>query len=165
MKNKPQKNQAETFRYKLNPTMLLLCVLVLLLCVAGISITVYRMVLHGGILTPNDFLKYPFLIAVCVFCIVIIISLLIKSQYLVTDAELITQFGFIKTKYPVKAITEIDHDRDTNKLTVKFGEQFCVLSCISEWTDDFVHAILKANPNIEYSYTLTENKPQNGEDK
>ena len=164
MKNANQQ-PAETFRYKLTPILLLLCALVLLLCVAGIVVTVYRMIINGGILSPTDLLKYPFLIAVCLFCIAIIIALLIKSQYLVTKDELITQFGFIKTKYPVKDITELEHDRDTHKLTVKFGEQFCVMSCASDWADDFVRAILQANPNIEYSYTLTENKPQNGDER
>lgn len=161
-KNAKNKN-AERFRYKLTPVLILLCVLAILLSVAGITVTVYRIILNGGISTPNDFFKYPFLIAVCVFCISIIVALLIKSEYAVTDTEIVTKFGFIKTKYALKDVTEIEHDRDTHKLTVKFGEQFGVLSCASEWEDDFVHAILKANPNIEYTYTLTENKPQTGD--
>lgn len=164
--NKTTKNKnGERFRYKLTPILLLLCVLAILLSVAGIVVTVYRIILNGGISTPNEFFKYPFLIAVCVFCISIIVALLIKSEYAVTDTEIITQFGFIKTKYALKDVTEIEHDRDTHKLTVKFGEQFSVLSCTSEWEDDFVRAILKANPNVEYTYTLTENKPQSGDQK
>ncbi len=162
--DKNTQQQTECFRYKLTPNLLLLCALVILLCIAGIAITVYRMILNGGVLSPSDFLKYPFLIAVCIFCIAIVVALLIKSQYAVTNEHLITQFGFIKTKYLLKDITEIEHDRDTHKLTVKFGEQFCVMTCLSEWADNFVRAILKANPNIEYSYTLTENKPQKGEE-
>lgn len=161
--DKNTQQQTESFRYKLTPTLLLLCVLVIVLCLTGIAITIYRMILNGGVLSPSDFLKYPFLIAVCIFCIAIVVALLIKSEYAVTNEYLITQFGFIKTKYLLKDITAIEHDRDTHKLTVKFGEQFCVMSCLSEWADDFAHAILKANPNVEYSYTLTENKPQNGE--
>ncbi len=163
MNKKTSNPQSENFRYKLTPVLLLLCALVLILCAAGIAITVYRMILNGGILSPTDFLKYPFLIAVCLFCIAIIVALLIKSQYIVTDEEFITQFGFIKTKYPVKKITAIEHDRDLHKLNVKFGEEYCVLSCPPEWADDFVRALLKANPDIDYSYTLTENKPQDEE--
>ena len=163
--DKNSKNEKiKYFPYKLTPVLLLLCALVILLCIAGIAVTVYRMILNGGVLSPSDFLKYPFLIGVCIFCITIIVALLIKSQYYVTSELVVTQFGFIKTKYLLKDVTEIEHDRDTHKLTVKFGEQFCVISCASEWDDDFVHAILQANPNIEYSYTLTENKPQNGEE-
>lgn len=163
MNKKNPKIQSETFRYKLTPVLILLCVLVLLLCVAGIAVTIYRMILNGGVLTPTDFLKYPFLIAVCLFCIAIIVALLIKSQYVVSGEEFYTQFGFIKTKYQIKTVTAIEHDRDLNKLNVKFGEEYCVLTCAREWADDFVRALLKANPDIDYSYTLTENKPQDEE--
>lgn len=163
MDKKNLKNEWKFFRYKLTPVLVLLSVLVILLSAAGIGVTVYRMILNGGVLTPTDFLKYPFLIAVCVFCIAIIVALLIKSQYVVTDEEFITQFGFIKTKYVIKNITAIEHDRDVNKMNVKFGEDYCVLSCNAEWADDFVRALLKVNPDIDYSYTLTENKPQDEE--
>ena len=78
MNKKNPKIQSETFRYKLTPVLILLCVLVLLLCVAGIAVTIYRMILNGGVLTPTDFLKYPFLIAVCLFCIAIIVAQHIK---------------------------------------------------------------------------------------
>lgn len=163
-KNTQNKNVAH-FRYKLTTALILLCALAILLCIAGIAVTIYRIILNGGIFTPSDFFKYPFLIAVCIFCISIIVGLLIKSEYAVTDTAIITQFGFIKTKYPVKDVTEIEHDRDTHKLTVKFGEQFCVLACSSEWADDFVQAVLRANPNVEYTYTLTENLPKNQDNK
>lgn len=161
--NKKSSQPIVNFTYKLTSVMILLCALVLLLCVAGIGVTVYRMILNGGVVTIDDLLKYPFLIAVCLFCIALIIALLVKSQYSVTKDELITQFGFIKTRYELKKITKISQDRDLHKLTVNFDEEFVVLTCSPNWADDLVSAILKVNPNIEYSYTLTENKPQNEE--
>ena len=161
--NKKSLKPIVKYPYKLTPVLILLCVLVLLLCLAGIGVSVYRMILNGGILSPTDLLKYPFLIAVCVFCITIIVSLLIKSEYIVTNEELITKFGFIKTRYELKKMTKISHDRDLHKLTVNFGEEYAVLSCSPDWADELVSAILKINPNIEYTYTLTENKPKNEE--
>jgi hypothetical protein len=164
-KNTTQKAETKYFRYKFTPVLLLLCVLVLILGTAGIAVTVYRMIANGGILEFSDFLKYPFLIAVCAFLIALIVALLIKSQYVVTKESFITQFGFIKTTFVLKDITSITHDRDLHKLTISFGEQFCVIGCHAEWEDDFVHAILQRNPDIDYSYTLTDNKPNDNENK
>ena len=158
-RNSQQNVQKQDFRYKFTPTLLLLCALVLLLCVAGIATSVYRMIANEGILTFYDFLKYPFLILICLFCITLIIALLIKSQYSIIGTTLITQFGFIKTKYDITAITEIMHDRELAKLQINFGEEFFILTLDSAWADEFVHELTKLNPNANFSYTLTSNTP------
>ena len=160
-RNSQQNEQKLNFRYKFTPTLLLLCVLVLLLCIAGIVASVYRMIANGGILTFYDFLKYPFLILICVFCMVLIIALLIKSQYSIVGTTLITQFGFIKTKYDIKTITELMHDRELARLQVNFGEEFFILTLDPAWADEFVRELIKLNPDASFSYTLTSNNPSN----
>ncbi len=162
-KNSQQTNHQD-FRYKFSPTLILLCALVLLLCLAGIAVSVYRMIINGGILTFYDFLKYPFLILICALCILLIIALLIKSQYSLIGTELVTQFGLIKSKYDVLKITDLLHDRETSKLQVNFGEEFFILSLDPAWADDFVHELVKINPNANFSYTLTSAPPSNNED-
>lgn len=158
--NNPMKNpEMKTFPFKFSVKIILLCAAILALCVAGVIVSTIRMI-RFGIHGLNDVIKYPFLIAVCVACIVIVVSLLIKSQYVVTDKEFITQFGFIKTKYPVKDLTSLLLDREKNKLTIYMGEQFAVVSVDPKWNEDFVRELLKINPDIEYSFTVTENKPQ-----
>ncbi len=150
-----QQAKRQDFRYKFSPTMLLLCGLVLLLCLAGIAVSVYRMIVNGGILTFYDFLKYPFLILICVFCMVLIIALLIKSEYSLIDNQLVTRFGLIKSKYDVLKITALTHDRELSKLQINFGEEFFVLLLDSAWADDFVSELIKINPDVDYTYTLT----------
>jgi hypothetical protein len=158
-KNSKQNVQRQDFRYKFTPTLLLLCGLVLLLCAAGIATSVYRMIANGGIFTFYDFLKYPFLILICLFCITLIIALLIKSQYSIVETTLVTQFGFIKTKYDVMTITAIMHDRELAKLQINFGEEFFILTLNPSWADEFVRELVKLNPNASFSYTLTSNTP------
>lgn len=153
------KKQRQDFRYKFTPTVLLLCVLVFLLCAAGIAVSVYRMIKNGGILTFYDFLKYPFLILICLFCVTLITALLIKSQYSIIEGTLVTQFGFVKTRYEIKDITALLHDRETSKLQINFGEEFFILSLNAAWADEFVRELIKLNPNADYSYTLTSNTP------
>lgn len=163
-KNSQKQVQRKNFPYKFSPVLLLLCGLVLLLCMAGIAVSVYRMIANGGIFTFYDFLKYPFLILICVFCIVLIVALLIKSQYSLIGTELITQFGLIKTKYDVLKITELTHDRERSKLQINFGEEFFILLLNSAWEDDFVHELIKLNPNANYSYSLTSAPPSKDEE-
>ena len=162
-KNTQQQAKRQDFRYKLSPTLLLLCGLALLLCIAGIVVSIFRMIKNGGIFTFYDFLKYPFLILICVFCIVLIVALLIKSQYSLIGTVLITQFGLIKSKYDISKITALTHDRELCKLQVNFGEEFFVLLLNPTWADDFTSELIKINPNAEFSYTLTSTPPSKDE--
>ena len=65
----------------------------------------------------------------------------------------------------MKDITSVVLDRDTNKLTVYMGEAYSVLSVQPSWNEDFVRALLKGNPSIDYSYTIKENKPDEDDKK
>lgn len=163
MKRK-EDSSVKRFKIKFSPAILVLCVAILLLCLVGIGVSVWR-INRFGINGFNDVIKYPFLIAVCLFCIVIVISLLIRSQYLVNGETLITQFGIIKSKSSVKEITSILLDRDLNKLTVYFGEQYSVISVSPEWNEDLVRALLAVNPNIDYGFTLTDPPKDTPEDR
>ena len=72
------------------------------------------------------------------------------------DKNLITQYGFVKSKFAVKDVTSMLLNTDTMKLTIYFNEQFIVLSSQQEWNERLVRALLKINPNIDYSFTLTD---------
>ena len=102
---------------------------------------------------------------VCLFCIVVVTSILIKSQYAVDDKYFISQYGLIKSKFPVKDVTALTFDTDEKKLTVNFGEQFMVLSVNPDYSEALVRALLAVNPNIDYGFTLAENKPSNENNK
>ncbi len=143
------------FKMKFSVAILLLCIAILLLCGVGIGISVWRIV-RFGINGFNDVIKYPFLIAVCVFCIVIVISILIRSQYVVVGETFITQFGIIKTKFSIKEMTSLLLDRDLYKLSIYFGEQFSVISVSPTWNEELVRALLDVNPSIDYGFTLAE---------
>ncbi len=160
MKKDRKENDKPTsvFKIKFSVTIYLLSVAIYLLCVVGIGISVWR-ISTFGVKNFSDALKYPFLIAVCVFCIAIVTGILIKSQYVITDRYFISQYGFIKSKFSIKDVTAITLDTDVKKLTVNFGEQFMVLSVDKKWNEQLVRALLAVNPAIDYGFTLAENKP------
>ena len=142
----------KTFPIKFPLSVILLGVAVIILCIASVAISIMQIFTLGinGII---DVLKYPFLIAISVFGIALMISMFIKSQYLVSDTLFVSQFGFIKSKTEIKSITSIVLDTDTQKLTLYFGEEFTVLSFTKDWNEDFVRALLDVNPDIKYSFT------------
>ncbi len=161
------KNQSptrEVYKIKFSKTLLVLCIAVLALCSAGIGVSVWR-VLEHGVRSFADALKSPFLIAVCVFCIVVVVCLLIKSQYVVEGERFLTQFGFIKSRFSIKEITSLLLDCQKNKLTMKFGEEFFVITVHPDWQEKLVRSLLNVNPDIDYSFTLTDAPDEKKDEK
>ena len=159
MKNVDKKNDKQIFKITFSKSIYLLCVAVYLLCIAGIALSVWR-IIKFGVHGFNDIIKYPFLIAVCLLCIVLVTAILIRSQYVVDKQYLITQYGLIKSKFAIKDITAVTLDSDSQKLTVNFGEPYTMISVSPAWNEQFVRALLAVNPNIDYSFTYSENKDE-----
>ena len=163
MKNAKSNSEKQVFKITFSKTIYLLCIAVYLLCIAGIALSVWRIV-KFGIHGFNDIIKYPFLIAVCILCIVLVTAILIRSQYIVDDKHLTVQYGLIKSKFVIKDITAVTLDSDSKKLTVNFGEPFTVISVSPSWNEQFVRALLAVNPNIDYSFTFSENTDKNADE-
>lgn len=159
MKKQTAPKEATIFKFRFTPLMLVLAYAVLVLCSVGIGVSIWR-ITRDGVHEFGDFLKSPFLIAICLFCIVLMISVLIRSRYIVTDGELIVQFGFIKSKYAVKDFTSLTLDTDARKLSVYMGEQFFVVVIDPEWNNDLVQAIRKIKPDVEFNFTLAEKREE-----
>ena len=154
MKNTETQNQT-VIKIKFTKKIVILSVLAYLLCIAGATVSIWRITRYGihGFL---DVLKYPFLIAVCLFCVAVVTGVLVKSQYAIKDGNLITQYGFIKSKFAISNFTSMTLNTDEKKLTIYSGEQYMVISVNPDWVNEFTNAILQVNPKIEYSFTLTD---------
>jgi hypothetical protein len=161
MKKQTNEQQTKYFRFQFTKATIVLSIAAIILCVAAVTISVIRL-LHKGVHSFYDFLSSPLLILIGVFGIAVVVALLIKSQYIVDDKNFVTQFGFIKSKVSLKDITAVVYDTETKKMTVYMGENFSVISVSETWNEEFVRALLKGNPDIDYSFTVTENKPQDG---
>lgn len=159
MKKQSAPQEATSFKFRFTPLMLALSVLVLLLFGGGIAISVWR-ITKTGVHSFNDVLKSPFLIAICLFGIVVVVAMLARSRYTVTKNELVMQFGLIKSRFPVEKFTSVVLDTDAQKLTVYIGEEFFVVTTNPAWNNDFVQALRAVKPEIEFSFTLTEGKSE-----
>lgn len=161
-KNQTIKRQAFSFRFSKN--MILFSILAMLLCVVGVIVSVLRIVKYG-LDDFQDYLKSPFLILICLAGIVVLTALLIKAEYVVDEKYLRSNFGVIKSRIEVSKITALTSDPQTGKVSVYVGEEFFVASLTVGKSEDFCSALLKVNPKINYSFTLTDNKPQEDEEK
>ncbi len=151
MEKKKKPSSAKYFKYQFTKTIIGLAIAVLLLCAVGIAISAYRIYafgIHGFI----EALQAPLLIAVCLFCIVTVLWILCKSQYIVDETHYTTQFGWIKSKYPIKDVTALELNVETQKLTVYIGEEFSVLSLAKEWQDEFIAALRAVNPDVAFTF-------------
>ena len=76
--------------------MIAVAVIALLLSLGGLILSIYRLII-SEFDEVTDFITHPLLILACLFCLALTISILYKSQYVVTTQECVMQFGFIKS--------------------------------------------------------------------
>ena len=133
----------------------------MLLCVAGFGVNLYYCIKNGARNASDPvypILQYVLMFFVTTVLFALLLSVLVRSAYVVDGKTFKTKFGFIVSKYDVETMTEVTLDRKTNKLTVTFENgQFIVIVVRQEWYDKFIDAVLEANPKIEYSVISLEN--------
>lgn len=137
-----------------------------MLCAAGFALNLYQCIRYGIASAADSvypIIQYTTMFIVTVALFAILLSVLIFSAYIVDDKYFRTRFGFIVSKYDVKKIEYITLDRKTNKLAVTFDDDnYIVVVVKEEWYEDFVQALLKVNPAIEYEIKSLENDKKDG---
>ena len=137
--------------------------------VAGFAVNL-AMCITRGVSSAVDpvypLLQYSLIFFVTAALFAILVSVLISSAYVIDGKKFKTQFGFIVSKYDVETIEEIVLDRKTNKLCVNFTNgNYIIIVVRQDWYDDFIEALLAANPKIEYSINSLENKSDDKDKK
>ena len=146
------------FPMKFSKLIIGLSIAALVLCGVGIATAVYN-IIQFGVHNVYDGLKYPFLIIICLVCIVFVVAILKSSSYEITKEKLIAKYGFLKSEYPILQFTALMLDRDENKLVAYMGEEFMMITVDKKDNEAFARTMLEVNGDIDFSYTITENKP------
>ncbi len=130
---------------------------------AGFTVNLVYCILEGTANAADPvypILQYSLMFFVTVALVVIILSVLINSAYVIDGKKFKTCFGFIVSKYDIDEIVSVTLDRKTDKLAVTFAnDSFIVIVVRQDWYDDFIKALLEANPKIEYTINSLE-KPE-----
>lgn len=165
MEEKRPKATKYSFPFHFTPMMLAVLILLLLLCAGGFGLTLWQFLgfLKGDLSSVWEWMKYLLMFLVCGLLFVLVVAMLIRSQYVIDDRELILQFGFIKTRYELKKIYSVRHFMGSGKLAVYFDDmknQYAIIVVKESWFDAFVKALREKNENIEFDFTSAEEEDE-----
>lgn len=157
--------EKRVFPFRFQAYLLTAMIAGLVLCAACFAYTTWQFVnfVQGDISSVYDWLKYFLLYFVSVFLAVLLCAMLIKSQYVITDTELIVQFGIVKSKYELKKIFSARVFKKSNKLTIYFDDfktKYMIIVVREEWYDEFVKALGERNEKISFDYVTAEEEDE-----
>ncbi|MBO5525209.1 MAG: hypothetical protein J5993_00475 [Clostridia bacterium] len=140
------------FQYQYSKTIKILLVAGLVLCALALATNIWRLVNFGS---DNFYttLQYILIFAVTLVTPVILISMMVSSKYEITDRELITRFGIIKSKFKLDDVQKLVYNTDKNKLFVYFKDgTYMNILVNASWQQEFIGCILEKKKKIEVEY-------------
>lgn len=145
-----------TYKFKFSKGVIALLIALLVLGIAAIVFTVYRMFIYG-FSSVSLVIQYVVLIIFGLLAIIVVISMLIRSVYKVTEKEIVLWFGIIKSSYKIKDIESIHLFTKTNKLVLYFkNEKYTIVVVNPAWYNEFIKDVLSHNLNIRYDVSISE---------
>lgn len=146
----------KTYKFRLSKLVLALLIAALVASFGGIGFTAYR-IYRLGFSTVLFGIQHVVILIACVLLIVILVSILIRSCYKITDKEVLLWFGIIKSAYKIADIESVHLFTKTNKLVLYFkNERYTVIVVKPEWYNDFIKELLSKNSKIRYDVSTTD---------
>ena len=140
----------KTYRFKLSVAATVGCVAGILLGLAGIGVTAYRIYKYG-FSSAQLIIQHVVVLLVSALAIALFAAILIRSVYKLTDKTLVLWFGFIKSEYKIADIEAVHLFTKTNKLVLYFkDEKYTVIVVKPEWYRELTQEIIARNKNIRY---------------
>lgn len=140
----------KTYRFKLSVAATVGCVAGILLGLAGIGVTAYRIYKYG-FSSAQLIIQHVVVLLVSALAITVFAAILIRSVYKLTDKTLVLWFGFIKSEYKIADIEAVHLFTKTNKLVLYFkDEKYTVIVVKPEWYRELTQEIIARNKNIRY---------------
>lgn len=163
----------KTYKFRFSPLMITVFALGIALCAACFALTSWQFIeflggKRGDMTLAWEWLKYLLLYIASVLLAVLLIAMLIRSRYMITEKHLVTQFGIIFSKYEIKKIRSVCLTVGTKKLNVYFDDfknRFITIVVKEEWYDDFIGTLTSVNDRIEFDFTSPENDKKENKKK
>ena len=155
----------KVYKFKFSPLLIALAVLGLVLCAAGLGLTTWQLAeaLAEGGPSVYECITYALMYLVSVLLAVLISAMLIRSQYVITDSELIMRFGLIRQKYDLKKIFSVHLFKGADKLAVYFDDfrtNYIVIVVKNTWYDDFIRELTARNERIAFTFSSAEEEEE-----
>ncbi len=142
----------KSFRYKFNGLTWILLSVVLAISLVGAGFNIYNLVfaLKGEIFVQKVIISC-FVLAVNLFLIAFVISVMLFSKYAVKQDCVLLYFGIIRSKTKLNEILQFTHFKKSNKLVAYFNnQQYSVIVISPNKYDEFVNAVRENNPSVYY---------------
>lgn len=153
------------FKYKFAKLTISLIYIGIALCFVGIGINIFIICTSNLSEAANiayPIIQYTLMFLIPIVLLVILISLILFSYYSIDERILKTSFGIIKSKYDIKEIQTLILDRTNDKLCVHLKNNALFTIVIKEELyGDFIDALCRANPQVEYTIRSKENDIDN----
>ena len=154
------------YKFRFSPLMITVFSVGIALCAACFALTSWQFIefvggIRGDISSVWEWLKYLLLYFVSIFLALLLIAMLIRSRYMITQKRLITQFGIIFSKYEIKQIRSVALLNGSKKLNVYFDDfknRFITIVVKEEWYSDFIQTLLSINEHIEFDFSSPEDE-------
>jgi len=161
--------QTEQKRYPIKFTNMTLVVIIiaLVLCAACFALSTWRFVgflQSGDLSSVYEWIEYAILFLASTLFALFLSAMLVRSQYLITDRQIILQLGILQSKYDIQKICSVHLFKGSNKLALYFDNyhnQFATITVNDSWFDDFIKTLLSKKPGIEFSFSTAEEESEN----
>ena len=136
------------FRYKYPVWMKIVVIAAIVLASASFTVNVYRLV------KAFDYMSSAVAVVISVVAAALFSSMLISSNYTVTDKELVLNWGFLKNRFPLSSVKKIVLEQTKEKLILYYNEEnFFILNARTVDYADLVDEMRKKNDKIVFEFT------------
>ena len=139
------------FTFKYTKILWVLTILLLIILLSGVAFNIYNLVKFWHLGIQNN-ISQILLALVNLTLLVFCLSLIFMRNYTITSEHLLTRFGILKFKVPLKDITEVIIYEKQKKLVVYFADtKYTVIIIDEKEYDNFADALKENNPLIYIS--------------
>lgn len=154
------------YRFRFSPLTRVVLFAGLALCLAAIGLTTWQFadfLRTGNLANTLEWLKFVLLYCVSGALAVIIVAMLVRSEYILTNRELTLAFGFIRSKYPLSSIASVHLFKGANKLAVYFEDaksKYMVIVIRDSLYETFIKDLTSRNERIAFSFSTAEEEDE-----
>ena len=154
------------YKFRFSPLTLGVLLAGLALCLAAIGLTTWQFadfLRTGNINGALEWIKFVLLYFVSGALTVLIVAMLLRSEYILTNRELTLLFGFVRTKYPLESILSVHLFKGANKLAVYFSDgrnKYMAIVIKDTLYETFAKDLISRNERIAFSFSTAEEEEE-----
>ena len=154
------------YKFRFSPLTLGVLFAGIALCLAAIGLTTWQfadLLRAGNFSNALEWIKFILLYFVSGTLAVVIIAMLVRSEYILTAKDLVLVFGFLRTKYPLDSILSVHLFKGADKLAVYFADgrnKYMAIVIKNTLYETFAKDLISRNERIAFSFSTAEEEEE-----